>query len=61
LEFEMNLTQEMKDFVHLMARAMAKVRGVEDPVPFADTVLEHAIAEAPKVGATAPATVAAPE
>jgi hypothetical protein len=44
----MNLTQEMKDFVHLMARALAKVRGVEDPMPFADTVLEHAINEAAK-------------
>jgi hypothetical protein len=48
LELEMNLTQEMKDFVHLMARALAKVSGSENPIPFADTVLEHAVAEAAK-------------
>jgi hypothetical protein len=48
LELEMNLTQEMKDFVHLMARALAKVNGSLNPIPFADTVLEHAVAEAAK-------------
>lgn len=51
----MNLTQEMKDFVHLMARALAKARGAEDPTPFADVVLEHAVALAAPVAPEAPA------
>jgi hypothetical protein len=40
----MNLTQEMKDFVHLLARALAKTDGSKTPEVFADVVLEHAVA-----------------
>lgn len=40
----MNLTQEMKDFVHLIARALAKTSGSQTPEVFADVVLEHALA-----------------
>jgi hypothetical protein len=49
LELEMNLTQEMKDFVHLMARALAKTSGSQTPEVFADVVLEHAVALATPV------------
>ena len=45
----MNLTQEMKDFVHLMARALAKTSGSQTPEVFADVVLDHAVALATPV------------
>jgi hypothetical protein len=56
LEFRMNLTQEMKDFVHLLARALAKTDGSKTPEVFADVVLEHAVAlAAPVVPEVVPA------